>query len=93
MRGTLAPDGAVIKVSAATEALLQHQGPALVFDSPEEAAHRLDDRNLEVSEDTVLVLRNAGPIAAGMPEAGSLPIPRALPNAVYGTWCACPTPG
>jgi dihydroxy-acid dehydratase len=78
LRGTLAPDGAVIKVSAATEALMQHQGPALVFDSPEEAAHRLDDRNLEVSEDTVLVLRNAGPIAAGMPEAGSLPIPRAL---------------
>src|SRR6202042_2683023 len=51
---------------------------ALVFDSPEEAAIRLDDEELEVSADHVLVLRNAGPVGAGMPEAGSLPIPRRI---------------
>lgn len=78
VRGSLAPDGAVIKVSAATPRLLQHTGPALVFDSPEDAAIRLDDEELEVSADHVLVLRNAGPVGAGMPEAGSLPIPRRL---------------
>jgi dihydroxy-acid dehydratase len=78
VRGSLAPDGAVIKVSAATPRLLQHTGPALVFDSPEEAAIRLDDEELEVSADHVLVLRNAGPVGAGMPEAGSLPIPRRI---------------
>jgi dihydroxy-acid dehydratase len=75
LKGTLAPQGAVIKVSAATPALLQHRGPACVFNSPEEAAQRLGDRNLKVTEDHILVLRNAGPVAAGMPEAGSLPIP------------------
>jgi dihydroxy-acid dehydratase len=78
LRGSLAPDGAVIKVSAASPELLQHEGPALVFESPEDAAARLDDPDLEVTPDHVLVLRNAGPVAAGMPEAGSLPIPRKL---------------
>ncbi|MCW2781003.1 MAG: dihydroxy-acid dehydratase [Marmoricola sp.] len=78
LRGTLAPDGAVIKVSAATQSLLSHEGPALVFNSPEDAAQRLDDPDLDVTADHVLVLRNAGPIACGMPEAGSLPIPRRL---------------
>ncbi|WNV77854.1 dihydroxy-acid dehydratase [Geodermatophilus sp. DSM 44513] len=81
LRGSLAPDGAVIKASAATPGLLQHRGPALVFDSPEDAARRLDDPDLEVTADHVLVMRNAGPIAAGMPEAGSLPIPRRLAEA------------
>jgi dihydroxy-acid dehydratase len=78
VRGSLAPDGAVIKVSAATPALLRHTGPALVFESPEDAARRLDDPDLAVTPDHVLVLRNAGPVGAGMPEAGSLPIPRRL---------------
>jgi dihydroxy-acid dehydratase len=78
LKGTLAPDGAVIKVSAASPGLLRHRGPALVFNSPEEAAIRLDDRDLEVTKEHVLVLRNAGPVGAGMPEAGSLPIPRRL---------------
>jgi len=78
LRGSLAPDGAVLKVSAATPALLSHEGPALVFDSPEDAAQRLDDPDLDVTPEHVLVLRNAGPIAAGMPEAGSLPMPRRL---------------
>jgi dihydroxy-acid dehydratase len=78
LTGSLAPDGAVIKVSAATPSLLVHEGRAIVFESPEDAARRLDDPDLEVSADDVLVLRNAGPIAAGMPEAGSLPIPKRL---------------
>jgi len=78
LTGSLAPDGAVIKASAATPELLSHVGPALVFDSAEEAAHRLDDPDLDVTPDHVLVLRNSGPVAAGMPEAGSLPIPRRL---------------
>jgi dihydroxy-acid dehydratase len=81
LTGSLAPDGAVIKVSAATEALLAHTGPAVVFESPEDAALRLDDPGLEITADSVLVLRNAGPVAAGMPEAGSLPIPRRLAEA------------
>jgi dihydroxy-acid dehydratase len=68
----------VIKVAAASAALLQHTGPALVFDSVEEAAARLDDPSLDVSADTVLVLRNAGPKGAGMPETASLPLPRKL---------------
>jgi dihydroxy-acid dehydratase len=80
LTGTLAPDGAVIKASAATAGLMQHTGPALVFESPEDAAARLDDPDLDVSADHVLVLRGAGPVGAGMPEAGSLPIPRKLAN-------------
>jgi len=78
LTGTLAPTGAVIKASAATPELLSHTGPALVFDSPEDAARRLADPDLDVTVDHVLVLRNAGPVAAGMPEAGSMPIPKRL---------------
>jgi len=78
LRGSLAPDGAVIKASAATRALMQHTGPAMVFESAEDAAQRLDDPHLEVTADHVLVLRGSGPVGAGMPEAGSLPIPRKL---------------
>jgi dihydroxy-acid dehydratase len=78
LHGSLAPDGAVIKVSAASPDLLRHEGPALVFDSADEAAAALDDPALEVTADHVLVLRNSGPVGAGMPEAGSLPIPRRL---------------
>lgn len=80
LHGTLAPNGAVIKVGAASPSLLKHRGPALVFDSPDEAAARLNDESLDVSEDHVLVLRNAGPVGAGMPEAGYLPLPRRLAN-------------
>ena len=79
--GSLAPFGAVIKASAATAALMEHTGPALVFDDPVDAVSRLDDPDLEVTPDHVLVLRNAGPVAAGMPESGSLPIPRRLAEA------------
>ena len=76
--GSLAPDGAVIKVAAATPALLKHRGPAVVFHSPEDVERRLDDPALGITPEHVMVLQNAGPVAAGMPEAGSFPIPRAL---------------
>jgi dihydroxy-acid dehydratase len=79
LRGNLAPRGAVIKQSAATPRLLQHVGRAVVFESVEDMAARIDDPALEVAADDVLVLRNAGPKGApGMPEAGYLPIPRKL---------------
>ena len=81
LRGSLAPDGAVIKAAAASKSLLLHRGPAAVFDSPEDAAARIDDPALRITPRHVLVLRNAGPVGAGMPEAGSLPIPRYLAEA------------
>ena len=78
VKGSLAPDGAVIKTAAADPALLTHRGPAVVFESPEEVAQRIDDPVLGITPDHVMVLRNAGPVAAGMPEAGSMPIPKYL---------------
>lgn len=79
LRGNLAPRGAVIKHSAASETLLRHTGRAVVFESVEDMTLRVDDPELDVSADDVLVLRNAGPKGApGMPEAGYLPIPRKL---------------
>ena len=78
LRGTLAPAGAVIKAAAASSHLLAHCGPAVVFDSPEEVSARIDDPALSLTAEHVLVLRNAGPVACGMPEAGSFPIPRYL---------------
>jgi dihydroxy-acid dehydratase len=79
LHGSLAPDGAIIKVSAATERLLRHRGRAVVFDGMEDLLARIDDPDLDVDADSVLVLRNAGPIGApGMPEWGALPIPRKL---------------
>jgi dihydroxy-acid dehydratase len=82
LHGNLAPRGAVIKHSAATEKLLQHTGRAVVFESVEDMTLRVDDPTLDVGPDDVLVLRNAGPRGApGMPEAGYLPIPRKLGRA------------
>lgn len=81
LHGSLAPDGAVLKRAAASPTLLRHSGPAVVFESPEDAAARIDDPALALTPQHVLVLRNAGPVAAGMPEAGSLPIPRYLAEA------------
>ena len=79
LRGNLCPDGAVIKHSAASTALLQHSGPAVVFDDYNDMARRIDDPDLDVTADSVLVLRNAGPIGGpGMPEWGMLPIPKKL---------------
>lgn len=78
VRGSLAPDGAVIKVSAASPDLLHHKGPARVFDNAQEASLVLSDPEITFSADDVLVLRNSGPVAAGMPEAGSMAIPKSL---------------
>lgn len=79
LKGNLAPDGAVIKQSAASERLSQHRGKALVFSSIEEYDKAVDDPDLDVDEDTVLVLQNAGPRGyPGMPEVGNMTIPRKL---------------
>jgi dihydroxy-acid dehydratase len=76
LRGNLAPNGAVIKQTAASPHLMAHRGRALVFASREELLSRIDDPDLDVDADTVLVLQNAGPCGApGMPEWGQLPIP------------------
>jgi len=79
LRGNLAPDGAVIKASAAEPRLLKHTGRAVVFDSFNEMNARIDDPSLDVDANSVLVLRNGGPKGApGMPEWGNLPIPQKL---------------
>jgi dihydroxy-acid dehydratase len=79
LHGNLAPGGAVIKHSSATRGLLQHTGRAVVFDSLDDLAARIDLPDLDVQADDVLVLRNAGPRGApGMPEAGYIPIPKKL---------------
>ncbi len=77
--GNLAPKGCVIKPAAAEPRLLQHGGPAIVFDDYDDMAGRIDDPGLGATPDHVLVLRNAGPVGGpGMPEWGQLPIPKAL---------------
>lgn len=78
--GTLAPDGAVLKAGAATEALLAHRGPAIVFDGVADMQARIDSAEVadRATADSVLVLRGCGPLGAGMPEAGAIPIPRRL---------------
>ncbi len=78
LRGNLAPDGVVIKPSACAPHLLQHTGRALVFDDYPSLKKAVDDPALDVTGDDVLVLRNAGPKGAGMPEWGMLPIPTKL---------------
>ena len=79
LRGNLAPGGAIVKQSAATAKLMQHEGRAVVFDTLEDLAERIDSPDLDVAADDVLVLRNAGPKGApGMPEAGYIPIPKKL---------------
>jgi dihydroxy-acid dehydratase len=79
LRGNLAPLGAIIKPSAATAELLQHRGPALVFDNIEDLHHRIDDPNLDVTPESVLILRGCGPRGyPGMPEVGNMPLPKKL---------------
>jgi dihydroxy-acid dehydratase len=74
--GSLAPSGAIIKPAAATPALLRHRGRALVFDSVEDMHARIDDPDLDVDEDSVLVLRGCGPKGyPGMPEVSNMPLP------------------
>lgn len=79
LKGNLAPHGAVIKPSAANPKLMQHRGPALVFDNQPDMLKAMANPDLDCDETTVLVLRNAGPVGApGMPEWGNLPIPAKL---------------
>ncbi len=79
LHGSLAPHGAIIKPTAADPRLLTHRGPALVFENVRELKARIDDPDLEVTADSVLVLKNAGPVGGpGMPEWGMLPIPKKL---------------
>jgi L-arabonate dehydrase len=79
LRGNLCPDGAVMKVSAADPRLLAHEGRAVVFEDIHDLAARVDDPDLDVDADSVMVLRNAGPVGGpGMPEWGHLPIPAKL---------------
>ena len=79
LKGSLAPDGAVIKVAAASKKFLNHIGKAIVFDNAKELSDNIDDPNLDISEDSIIVLRNQGPIGGqGMPESGFLPIPKKL---------------
>jgi dihydroxy-acid dehydratase len=82
LHGNLAPGGALIKQSAASAALMEHEGRAVVFENVADLAARIDDEALEVAADDVLVLKHIGPKGApGMPEAGYLPIPRKLARA------------
>jgi len=76
--GNLAPSGAVIKPSAVDPRLLRHKGPALAFEDYNHMAAEIDRDDLDVTPDHVLVLKNAGPVAAGMPEWGMLPVPKKL---------------
>lgn len=79
LRGNLCPAGAVIKPSAANPKFFKHRGPALVFDSNAEMLAQIHAPDLAVDENTVLILRNGGPIGApGMPEWGNLPVPKKL---------------
>jgi dihydroxy-acid dehydratase len=79
VRGSLAPNGAVIKAAAASPRLLKHTGKAVVFDDYNDMAARIDRDDLDVDADSVLVLRNAGPLGGpGMPEWGMLPVPKKL---------------
>jgi len=79
LRGSLAPDGALIKPAAASPHLLRHRGRALVFDSIEDFHARIDDPDLDVDADSVLVLRGCGPKGyPGMPEVSNMPLPKKL---------------
>ncbi|MDE2809785.1 MAG: dihydroxy-acid dehydratase [Gemmatimonadota bacterium] len=77
LKGSLAPDGAVLKKATSSPHLHKHRGPAVVFEGPDDA-ERVDDPALGITPEHVLVLRGAGPVALGMPEAGSMPLPKHL---------------
>jgi dihydroxy-acid dehydratase len=79
LHGNLAPNGAVIKPAAAEERLQRHAGPAVVFENYDDMAARIDDPDLDIDENSVIVLKSAGPQGApGMPEWGQLPIPKKI---------------
>lgn len=82
LHGNLAPGGAIIKQSAANEKLMEHEGRAVVFETAEDLASRIDSPDLDVTSEDILVLKNIGPKGApGMPEAGYIPIPMKLARA------------
>jgi dihydroxy-acid dehydratase len=94
LRGSLAPNGAVIKTTAASSNLLRHTGRAVVFDGYDDLSARIDDDSLDADENSVLVLRGTGPLGGpGMPEWGMLPIPNACSGRVSPTWSGSPTQG
>ncbi len=94
LTGNLAPNGAVIKMSAASPELIDHTGTAVVFDTVEEYYACCDDPDLPVDADTVLVVRGAGPRGyPGMPEIGNLSYPRSCWMRVCGTSCGSPMAG
>lgn len=79
LKGNLCEDGAIIKPSAATKALMKHRGPAVVFESMEDYHARIDDPNLEIDENSVIVLKGVGPVGyPGMPEVGNVDLPEKL---------------
>ncbi|WP_137844957.1 IlvD/Edd family dehydratase [Microbacterium sp. 2FI] len=79
LRGTLAPGGAIIKPAAASPHLLKHRGPAVVFDSIEDFHARIDDPDLDIDENSIMVLRGCGPQGyPGMPEVANMPLPTKL---------------
>jgi len=79
LRGNLCPDGAIIKPSAATPALMRHRGRAVVFESIEDFHRRIDDPRLDIDEHCVMVLKNCGPKGyPGMAEVGNMPLPPKL---------------
>jgi L-arabonate dehydrase len=79
LKGNLAEKGAVIKPSAATPALMQHRGRAVVFENIEDYHARVDDNGLDIDETCVMVLKNVGPVGyPGMPEVGNMPLPKKL---------------
>lgn len=79
LKGNLAPDGCVMNPAAADPALLKHRGPALVFDDYDAMMRAVNDEDFDVTAETVMILRNAGPVGGpGMPEWGMLPIPKKL---------------
>jgi L-arabonate dehydrase len=79
LRGNLSPDGAVIKPSAATQALLKHRGRAVVFENIDDFHARVDDPNLDIDENSIMVLKNCGPKGyPGMAEVGNMPLPAKL---------------
>ena len=82
MAGNLAPNGAIIKQSAADPKLIEHEGRAVVFENSEDLVTRIDSDDLDVHAEDILVLKNIGPKGApGMPEAGYIPIPMKLARA------------
>lgn len=81
LQGSLAPDGAIFKRAAATPSLFETEGRAVVFENLADLSARIDDPDLDVAADDILVLKNAGPHGAAMPEAGYLPIPSKLARA------------